>query len=95
MKIIVTSVMVDDQEKALRFYTEVLGFSKKNDVPAGAYRWLTVVSPVAASRTRAARPWSSGSCSRHPATRGCRRCNRGRADPGCSPGRSTRRSCAG
>ncbi|HEY2293154.1 MAG TPA: VOC family protein [Thermoanaerobaculia bacterium] len=48
MKIIVTSVLVDDQEKALRFYTEILGFSKKNDVAAGAYRWLTVVSPEGA-----------------------------------------------
>ena len=48
MKIFVTSVLVDDQEKALRFYTEILGFSKKNDVPAGAYRWLTVVSPEGA-----------------------------------------------
>ena len=45
MKIAVTSVMVDDQEKALRFYTGVLGFVKKQDVPAGAHRWLTVVSP--------------------------------------------------
>ncbi|HSU84747.1 MAG TPA: VOC family protein, partial [Thermoanaerobaculia bacterium] len=47
-KIFVTSVLVDDQEKALRFYTEVLGFTKKNDVPAGSYRWLTVVSPEGA-----------------------------------------------
>ncbi len=39
-----TSVIVDDQEKALRFYTDVLGFDKKNDVPAGEHRWLTVVS---------------------------------------------------
>lgn len=45
MKIIVTSVLVDDQEKALRFYTGMLGFEKKTDVPSGAYRWLTVVSP--------------------------------------------------
>lgn len=45
MKIVVTSVFVDDQEKALRFYTGTLGFEKKNDVPVGAYRWLTVVSP--------------------------------------------------
>jgi catechol 2,3-dioxygenase-like lactoylglutathione lyase family enzyme len=41
----VTSVLVDDQDKALRFYTEVLGFVPKNDVPVGEYRWLTVVSP--------------------------------------------------
>jgi predicted enzyme related to lactoylglutathione lyase len=45
MKIIVTSVMVDDQSKALKFYTEVLGFQKKNDIPMGEARWLTVVSP--------------------------------------------------
>ena len=45
MKIKIASVFVDDQEKALRFYTEVLGFVKKTDVPAGQYRWLTVVSP--------------------------------------------------
>lgn len=44
-RIYVTSVPVDDQAKALRFYTEVLGFVAKNDVPAGEYRWLTVVSP--------------------------------------------------
>ena len=40
-----TSVFVDDQAKALAFYTEKLGFTKKTDVPAGEYRWLTVVSP--------------------------------------------------
>ena len=45
MKIVVTSVLVDDQEKALRFYTEVLGFEKKDDIPLGEARWLTVVSP--------------------------------------------------
>ena len=45
MKIVLTSVMVDDQEKALRFYTEVLGFTKKMDIPMGEARWLTVVSP--------------------------------------------------
>jgi catechol 2,3-dioxygenase-like lactoylglutathione lyase family enzyme len=45
MKIVVTSVLVDDQEKALRFYTGVLGFIKKNDIPMGQFRWLTVVSP--------------------------------------------------
>ena len=44
MRIIVTSVLVDDQEKALRFYTDVLGFTKKDDVPLGSARWLTVVS---------------------------------------------------
>ena len=45
MRIVVTSVLVDDQEKALRFYTEVLGFEKKFDVPVGAARWLTVTAP--------------------------------------------------
>ena len=45
MRINVTSVLVDDQEKALKFYTEVLGFVKKTDVPVGDARWLTVVSP--------------------------------------------------
>lgn len=45
MKIVVTSVMVDDQEKAQRFYCDVLGFQLKNDVPMGEHRWLTVVSP--------------------------------------------------
>jgi catechol 2,3-dioxygenase-like lactoylglutathione lyase family enzyme len=44
MKIVVTSVLVDDQDKALRFYTEVLGFKKKTEVPLGAHKWLTVVS---------------------------------------------------
>jgi predicted enzyme related to lactoylglutathione lyase len=43
MKIKVTSLYVDDQDKALRFYTEVLGFAKKNDFSNGPYRWLTVV----------------------------------------------------
>jgi predicted enzyme related to lactoylglutathione lyase len=41
----VTSIYVDDQEKALRFYTDVLGFVKKADITQGPYRWLTVVSP--------------------------------------------------
>jgi catechol 2,3-dioxygenase-like lactoylglutathione lyase family enzyme len=45
MQIKLASVLVDDQEKALRFYTEVLGFEKKNDIPLGPYRWLTVSSP--------------------------------------------------
>jgi len=45
MRIVVTSVLVDDQDKALRFYTDVLGFVKKTEVPLGAHRWLTVVSP--------------------------------------------------
>ena len=45
MKIKLTSIFVDDQEKALRFYTEVLGFAKKSDFSQGPYRWLTVASP--------------------------------------------------
>lgn len=45
MRIWVTSVLVDDQSKALDFYTRVLGFKTKHDVPMGEHRWLTVVSP--------------------------------------------------
>jgi len=45
MKIKVTTVYVDDQEKALRFYTRVLGFAKKADFSNGPFRWLTVTSP--------------------------------------------------
>ena len=45
MKLKLTSVYVDDQEKALRFYTDVLGFTKKADFSNGPYRWLTVASP--------------------------------------------------
>jgi len=45
MKIKLTSVYVDDQDKALKFYTGVLGFAKKVDITMGTYRWLTVVSP--------------------------------------------------
>ena len=44
LKIIITSIFVEDQEKALAFYTETLGFVKKHDVPSGAYRWITLVS---------------------------------------------------
>jgi catechol 2,3-dioxygenase-like lactoylglutathione lyase family enzyme len=47
MRIYITSVLVDDQDEALRFYTDVLGFVKKNDIPLGEARWLTVVSPQA------------------------------------------------
>jgi glyoxylase I family protein len=49
MEIKLTSIMVDDQDKALKFYTEVLGFRKSKEFPAGPYRWLTVVSPEDAS----------------------------------------------
>ena len=45
MRIHLSSVFVDDQDKALSFYTDVLGFVKKNEVPLGEHRWLTVVSP--------------------------------------------------
>jgi catechol 2,3-dioxygenase-like lactoylglutathione lyase family enzyme len=45
MKMNLTSVLVDDQEKALAFYTDKLGFVKKTDLPAGEFRWLTVVGP--------------------------------------------------
>ena len=48
MKIVITSVMVDDQAKALAFYTEKLGFQKEKDIPLGEFRWLTVVSPEGA-----------------------------------------------
>src|SRR5262245_4891180 len=45
MRIKLTSIMVDDQNKALRFYTDVFGFVKKHEIPVGEYKWLTVVSP--------------------------------------------------
>jgi catechol 2,3-dioxygenase-like lactoylglutathione lyase family enzyme len=45
MRVNLTSVLVDEQDKALRFYTEVLGFTRKHDVPMGEFRWITVVSP--------------------------------------------------
>jgi predicted enzyme related to lactoylglutathione lyase len=45
MKIYLTSVFVEDQDKALTFYTEILGFIKKSDVPVGQFKWLTVASP--------------------------------------------------
>jgi len=44
MRINITSVMVDDQDKALKFYTEVLGFVKKHDIPLGEFRWITLTS---------------------------------------------------
>jgi len=47
MKIKLNNVLVDDQAKALKFYTEILGFVKKEDIPMGDFRWLTVVSPEA------------------------------------------------
>ncbi|MFD8014002.1 VOC family protein [Streptomyces sp. NPDC058955] len=51
MRINLASVFVDDQEKALRFYTDVLGFVLKHDVPIGEDRWITVVSPEAPDGT--------------------------------------------
>lgn len=45
MKIKLTSVLVEDQDKALKFYTEVLGFVKSKEIPLGKFKWLTVVSP--------------------------------------------------
>jgi catechol 2,3-dioxygenase-like lactoylglutathione lyase family enzyme len=45
MKIKLTSIVVDNQDKALKFYTEVLGFVKSKDIPVGEFKWLTVVSP--------------------------------------------------
>ena len=51
MRIYVTSVLVDDQAKALRFYTDVLGFTKKNDISLGEASWLTVVAPDAPEGT--------------------------------------------
>ena len=45
LKIKLNSIMVDNQDKALKFYTEVLGFAKGKDIPVGEYRWITVISP--------------------------------------------------
>jgi catechol 2,3-dioxygenase-like lactoylglutathione lyase family enzyme len=49
MRITLTSIMVDDQERALRFYTNVLGFEEKHDIPVGEYRCITVTSPEGSS----------------------------------------------
>ena len=46
MRIVVSSIFVDDQDKALAFYTQRLGFVKKADIPMGAFRWLTVSRPM-------------------------------------------------
>jgi len=53
MQIRLASVMIDDQEKALPFYTDVLGFAKKADIPMGTFRWLTVTSPGGSRGRRA------------------------------------------
>jgi predicted enzyme related to lactoylglutathione lyase len=49
MQITLSSIMVEDQDRALRFYTEVVGFEKKHDIPMGQFRWLTVTSPEGAA----------------------------------------------
>ncbi len=49
MRVNLSSILVDDQEKALKFYTSKLGFTKKTDMPIGKYRWLTVISPDGSS----------------------------------------------
>jgi catechol 2,3-dioxygenase-like lactoylglutathione lyase family enzyme len=53
MKIKLNSVLVDDQDEALKFYTEVLGFVKKRDIPLGRFKWLTVASPEGPDETSA------------------------------------------
>lgn len=45
MRLRLTSLMVNDQDRALKFYTEIVGFQKKHEIPVGEYRWITVVSP--------------------------------------------------
>src|SRR5271154_7067011 len=91
MKIKVTSLYVDDQGKALRFYTEVLGFAKKADFSNGPYRWLTVASPEEPDGTELqprGQSVSAGDLSTGPACRQFfyrRRQRRLRADQG--PGR--------
>ena len=64
MKIVVTSVFVDDQDKALSFYTDVLGFVKKTEIPLGEHRWLTVVAPGDHERHRTAARTVQPSCRR-------------------------------
>jgi catechol 2,3-dioxygenase-like lactoylglutathione lyase family enzyme len=68
MKIVLTSVLVDDQDKALAFYRDVLGFALSRDIPLGEYRWLTVTTPGDDSGIElvlepdahpAARPWKA------------------------------------
>ena len=49
MQITLSSILVDDQDRALRFYTDVLGFQKKHDIPMGEFRWITVTSPEGAA----------------------------------------------
>jgi predicted enzyme related to lactoylglutathione lyase len=49
MQITLSSIMVEDQDRALRFYTDIVGFQKKHDIPMGQFRWLTVTSPEGAA----------------------------------------------
>ena len=49
MQVTLSSILVEDQDRALQFYTEVLGFEKKHDIPMGEFRWLTVISPEGAA----------------------------------------------
>jgi predicted enzyme related to lactoylglutathione lyase len=49
MQITLSSILVEDQDRALKFYTEQLGFQKKHDIPMGTFRWLTVTSPEGAA----------------------------------------------
>jgi catechol 2,3-dioxygenase-like lactoylglutathione lyase family enzyme len=83
MRIKLTSVHVDDQGQALRFYTGVLGFAKKTDIPLGAARWLTVVAPGDPAGTELLLEPDS-----HPAVRWPR--DRNPAGRGTAPGRGPR-----
>jgi predicted enzyme related to lactoylglutathione lyase len=60
MRINLASLMVKDQEHALRFYTDVVGFVKKNDIPMGEFRWLTVTSPEGAEGVELVLPAAMG-----------------------------------
>ena len=90
MRINVMSVMVDDQAKALRFYTEVLGFEKKREIPLGDHSWLTVVAPDVPDGTElslepdehpAARPFKQALVEDGPVHLFCRRGRRRRIRP--------------
>ena len=80
MKIKVTTLYVDDQEKALRFYTDVLGFVKKTDFSQGPYRWLTIAS----QRNPTARKFSSHSTTIPQRKRISRRFSSRTSPPPCS-----------
>jgi len=78
MRITLASVLVDDQDRALRFYTDVLGFVKKTEFPVGEHKWLTVVSPEAPDGVElvlepdehpAAKPFKAALAEGEPATR--------------------------